>query len=156
MIKLKAGDKAPDFVLKDQEGKERSLKEFRGKKILLYFYPRDFTPGCTKEACGIRDNFNDFEKLDVVVLGVSTDSVESHKKFAEKYNLPFILLSDEEGEVAKKYGVWQKKKLAGREYYGVVRVSFLIDEQGKILKVYEKVKPEIHAKEILEDLESLN
>ncbi len=152
---LKIGDKAPDFVLKDQNGKERSLSEFKGRKVLLYFYPRDFTPGCTKEACGIRDNFEGFEKLDVVVLGVSTDSVESHKKFAQKHNLPFILLSDEKAEVTKKYGVWKKKKMTGKEFFGIARTSFLIDEEGKIIKIYEKVKPDVHAREVLEDLEKL-
>ena len=149
---IKIGKKAPDFLLKDQDGKERSLSEFKGKKILLYFYPRDFTPGCTKEACGIRDNFEGFEKLNVVVLGVSTDSIERHKKFAQKLNLPFILLSDEKAEVAKKYGVWVKKKRAGKEYFGIARTSFLIDEEGRIIKIYEKVKPDNHAKEVLEDL----
>lgn len=152
---VKIGEKAPDFVLKDQDGKERSLSEFKGKKVLLYFYPRDFTPGCTKEACGIRDNFEGFRKLDVVVLGVSTDSVDRHKRFAQKHNLPFILLSDEKAELSKKYGVWRKKKLAGREYFGIARTSFLIDEEGKIIKIYEKVKPEIHAREVLEDLKKL-
>ena len=154
-MNLKVGDPAPDFCLKDQKGVERCLSDFLGSLVLLYFYPRDFTPGCTKEACEIRDNFEGFKELDVVVLGVSTDSVESHRRFAQKHNLPFILLSDENAEAAKKYGVWQKKKFAGKEFWGVVRTSFLIDKQGNVLRVYEKVKPENHAREVLEDLKEL-
>ena len=119
---------------------------------MVYFYPKDDTPGCTKEACAIRDDIPRFDKLKVKVLGISVDSVKSHKKFAEKYKLPFTLLSDEKKEVVKKYGVWQKKKFMGREYMGTLRTSFLIDPAGKIAKIYESVKPEVHAEEVLKDL----
>ncbi len=144
--------KAPDFKLKDQEGKYHKLSTYKGKWVLVYFYPKDDTPGCTKEACLIRDNFPNFQKLGIVVLGISVDSVESHKKFAQKYNLPFTLLSDDKKEVVKKYNVWGKKKFMGREYEGTLRTSFLINPQGKIVKIYENVKPEIHAEEVLTDL----
>ena len=155
MVKeLKVGAKAPAFELPDQEGKIHSLKDCAGKWVLLYFYPKDDTPGCTKEACMIRDNFPEFKKLKVSVFGVSTDSVKSHGKFAEKYDLPFILLSDEKKELVEKYGVWQKKKFMGREYMGTLRTSFLIDPLQKIAKIYESVKPESHAEEVLKDLKS--
>ena len=153
-MKLKTGDAAPDFELDDQNGKVRRLSEFRGKKILLYFYPRDNTPGCTTEACQLRDNFPKFGKINAVVLGISTDSVESHKKFAQKYQLPFTLLADINKKVVKAYGVWQTKKFMGREFMGTVRTSFLIDERGKIVKIYEKVKPPVHAQEVLQDLKN--
>ncbi len=146
---------APAFSLLDQDGKKRSLKEFRGKWVLLYFYPKDDTPGCTKEACAIRDGFPFFEKLDTVVLGVSTDSVKSHKKFIEKYKLPFTLLSDESKEVVELYGVWGKKKFMGREYTGTFRKSLLIDPKGRIAKIYDEVKPAVHADEVLADLKAL-
>ncbi len=152
--KLKVGAKAPAFKLADQEGKVHSLKDYAGKWVLLYFYPKDDTPGCTKEACMIRDNFPEFKKLKVVVFGVSTDSVKSHGKFVEKYDLPFTLLSDEKKELVEKYGVWQKKKFMGREYMGTLRMSFLIDPSQKIAKIYESVKPDIHAEEVLNDLKS--
>ncbi len=155
MIKVKVNQKAPDFKLKDQDGKIHKLSDYKGKWVLTYFYPKDDTPGCTKEACMIRDNFPNFKKLDVVVLGISVDSVESHKKFAQKYNLPFILLSDEKKEVVKKYGVWSKKKFMGKVYEGTLRTSFLISPQGKIVKIYENVKPETHADEVLRDLKEL-
>lgn len=148
------GTEAPDFKLLDQNGKEHSLIDYRGKLVLLYFYPKDDTPGCTKEACAVRDNFREFGKLDAVVLGVSTDSVKSHKKFEEKYKLNFTLLSDENKEVVNKYGVWGKKKFMGREYTGTLRTSFLIDPDGKIAKVYENVKPAEHVEEVLNDLKS--
>lgn len=152
MIKLKINQKAPNFKLKDQDGNLRKLSDFRGKWVLVYFYPKDDTPGCTKEACQIRDNFQDFKKLKIVVLGISTDSVESHKKFATKYNLPFLLLSDEKKEVVKKYGVWGTKKFMGKTYQGTLRTSFLINPEGKIVKIYENVNPTIHAEEVLKDL----
>ncbi len=152
---LKIGQKAPGFTLPDQDGKEHSLSDYKGKRVLLYFYPKDDTPGCTIEACTIRDNFKDFKKMGLVVLGVSVDSVKSHKKFETKYKLPFILLSDEKKEVVKKYSVWGKKKFMGREYEGTNRISFLIGEDGKILKVYESVKPPEHASEVLADSEEL-
>ena len=153
---LNVGNKAPEFSLKDQEGKIHSLANYLGKWVLVYFYPKDMTPGCTKEACGVRDNFGAFEKLNAVVLGVSADSVESHKKFAEKYNLPFPLLADEEKKIVKDYGVWGPRKFMGKEFLGIHRMSFLIDPSGKIAKVYPKVKAEQHAQEVLEDLKALS
>ncbi len=152
---LKAGVKAPSFFLLDQQGKKHSLSQYRGKWVLLYFYPKDDTSGCTKEACAIRDEFPAFKKLSSVVLGVSIDAVSSHSKFADKYDLPFTLLADEKKEVVKKYNVWKKKSMYGREYMGTVRMSFLINPKGMIAKVYEKVKPEIHAEEVLADLKEL-
>lgn len=151
---LKVGDRAPDFELPDQNGKIVKLSSLLGKKVLIYFYPRDFTPGCTTEACLLRDNFPNFRKLNAVVLGISKDSVESHKKFAAKFNLPFTLLADVDHKVQEKYGVWQEKKFLGKTYMGTVRTSFLIDEKGKIIKIYEKVKPPIHAVEVLEELKT--
>lgn len=155
-MKLKINQKAPDFKLKDQDGKIHKLSDYKGKWVLIYFYPKDNTPGCTKQACEIRDNFFDFQNLDIVVLGISTDSVESHKKFKEKYKLPFTLLSDDKKEVVKKYGVWGKKKFLGKTFEGIIRTSFLINPQGKIEKIYENVKPEKHAKEVLEDFSKMN
>lgn len=144
--------KAPQFTLPDQKKDMHSLKDYAGKWVLIYFYPKDDTPGCTKEACAIRDNFPDFKKIKMVVLGISIDSVQSHAKFAEKYTLPFTLLADEKKEVVKKYGVWQKKKFMGREYMGTLRTSFLINPEGKIVKIYENVNPETHAEEVLKDI----
>lgn len=155
MAKLTVGKDAPGFTLPDQSGKDYTLSEYRGAWVLIYFYPKDNTPGCTKEACAIRDNFSAFGKLGAKVFGISGDSVASHKKFADKYKLPFVLLSDESKEVLNKYGVWQKKKLAGLEYMGIVRWSFLVDPKGKIAKIYENVKPESHAEQVLADLEEL-
>ena len=154
-MKLKVGQKAPDFELPDQDGKFHKLSDYRGQRVLLYFYPKDDTPGCTKEACAIRDSFPAFGKLKVKVFGVSVDSVKSHKKFSEKFNLPFAILADEKKETVKKYGVWGKKKFMGKEYYGTLRISFLIDLKGKIVKIYENVKPEIHAQEVLKDLSKI-
>ncbi|MDO8504087.1 MAG: thioredoxin-dependent thiol peroxidase [bacterium] len=151
-MQMKPGQEALDFTLPDQNGKLRTLSEYTGSWVLLYFYPKDDTPGCTKEACVIRDSFAEFKKTGVEVLGVSVDSIASHKKFEEKYGLPFILLADENKEVVKKYGVWAPKKFMGREYFGTHRTSFLINPKGKIAKVYKNVKPEVHAKEVLEDL----
>lgn len=151
-MKLKVGEKAADFSLSDQKGKKHKLSDYQGSWVFLYFYPRDFTPGCTKEACGIRDNFAQFRKAKVQVLGVSTDAVASHKKFAQKYNLPFTLLADEDKEVVRLYGVWQKKNFLGREFFGIKRTSFLIDPEGKISKIYPNVKPTVHAEQVLEDL----
>ncbi len=148
-------NKAPDFALPDQEGRKHKLSDYLGKWVLVYFYPKDDTPGCTKEACMIRDYFPDFSKLKVVVLGISVDSVKSHEKFAKKYKLPFTLLADENKEVVKQYGVWGKKKFMGRVSEGTLRASFLIDPQGNIFKAYKNVKPEIHAKEVLEDLKKV-
>ena len=154
MIKLKVGDKAPAFELPDQNGVARSLAEYKGKWILLYFYPKDDTPGCTKEACSIRDNFPNFKKLKAVVFGISANSVKSHKKFADKYELPFVILSDEDKKVVKKYNVWGKKKFMGREYMGIFRASFLIDPSGRIARIFEKVDPETHARDVLEELKN--
>jgi len=146
---------APDFVLPDQDGNQHSLSDYRGKWVLLYFYPKDDTSGCTKEACTIRDSFPDFGKSNAVVLGVSVDPPESHKKFSEKYRLPFTLLADVNKKVVRAYGVWQKKQYIGREYDGTVRSSFLIDPMGIVEKIYKNVKPEKHAAEVLEDLRTL-
>lgn len=147
-----AGTIAPDFTLADQDGEERTLSSYKGRWVLMYFYPKDDTPGCTKEACAIRDSFPAFDASKAAVLGISPDSVKSHKKFEEKYQLPFTLLADEDKAVANAYGVWGRKKFMGREYDGVFRTSFLIDPKGVIAKVYEGVKPEAHAAEVLADL----
>lgn len=155
MTTLTVGKVAPSFSLKDQDGKIHKLSAYKGKWVLLYFYPKDDTPGCTKEACAIRDSFPAFKKLDCVVFGVSTDAEKSHKKFEEKYKLPFTLLADTEKVLVQKYGVWAPKKFMGREFLGTLRVSFLINPEGKIAKTYEKVKPEVHAEEVLADLKAL-
>lgn len=154
-MKLKEGAVAPDFKTIDQDGKEQKLSDYAGQWVLLYFYPKDDTPGCTKEACAIRDMMPNFKKLKLQVFGVSTQNEKSHKKFAEKYDLPFTLLVDEDKKIVNKYGVWAKKKFMGREYMGTLRNSFLIDPKGKIAKIYEGVKPELHAEEVLEDLKKL-
>ena len=146
---LKAGQKAPDFTLPDSTGKLVSLSDFRGKTIVLYFYPRDNTPGCSRQAVAFRDLYEQYLKKDVAVIGISKDSQSSHQKFVEKYSLPFILLSDPERSAIEAYGVWQKKKLYGRINWGVVRTSFVIDGNGTIIKVYEKAKPDTNAMEIL-------
>lgn len=146
------GSKAPDFSLSDEAGQKHTLAQYSGQWVLLYFYPKDDTPGCTKEACALRDNLPAFKKLSCVVLGVSVDSEKSHAKFVKKYDLPFTLLADADKTVVEAYGVWGKKKFMGLEYIGTKRVSFLIDPQGKIAKVYEKVKPATHADEVLADL----
>ena len=151
MVKIKA----PDFSLPDQDGKVHKLSDYKGQWVLLYFYPKDDTSGCTLEACTITEEFANFQKLKAKVLGVSIDSVASHKKFAEKYNLPFTLLADVDKKVVEKYKVWAQKSMYGRKYMGTLRTSFLIDPQGKIAKVYEKVKPAEHAGEVLEDLREL-
>jgi peroxiredoxin Q/BCP len=151
----KEHSRAPDFTLRDQDGKEHMLSQYRGKWVLLYFYPKDDTPGCTIEACTIRDQFKDFADIGAVVLGVSTDTVASHKKFADKYGLPFTLLADEYKEVVGRYGVFGEKKFMGKTYMGTRRTSFLIDPKGNIAKVYEKVKPEIHAEEVIAELKKL-
>ena len=152
---LSPGNAAPGFSLADQNGNVHTLAQYTGKWVLVYFYPRDDTPGCTKEACALRDNFPEFEKLDIVVVGISTDSVKSHDKFAKKYELPFTLLADESKEVVESYGVWGPKKFMGREFLGTHRTSFLIDPDGKVAKVYEKVKPDAHAAHVLADLAEL-
>ncbi len=154
-MKLSPKKLAPNFTLPDQVGQVHKLSDQRGQWVLLYFYPKDDTPGCTTEACSLRDHLPRFKKMKAVVFGISADSVRSHAKFAEKYQLPFTLLADEDKEVVKAYGVWAKKKFMGREYIGILRTSFLIDPKGKIAKIYEKVKPETHAEEVLKDLETL-
>ncbi len=151
----KIGDKAPTFSLPDQDGVVRALKDYAGSWLLLYFYPKDDTPGCTIEACTIRDQFKDFKKIGAKVIGISTDSVKSHKKFAQAYELPFTLLADENKEMVGEYGVFGEKKFMGRTYMGVSRTSFLVDPKGTIAKVYEKVKPLTHAAEVIADLKEL-
>lgn len=155
-MELKFNQKAPDFSLPDQTGKIHKLSDYKGKWVLLYFYPKDDTPGCTKEACAMRDNLPKFGKSKAKVFGISVDSVASHKKFAEKYKLNFTLLADEDKKVVEKYGVWQEKSMYGRKYFGTVRDSFLINPDGKIAKIYRKVKPELHAQEVLTDLKELS
>lgn len=147
---LKQGSTAPAFKTKDANGETVSLKDLRGQKVVLYFYPKDDTPGCTKEACSFRDSFSQFKKKGIAVLGVSPDSEASHQKFVTKYKLPFTLLADTDRSIAEAYGVWGEKKFMGRTYMGVHRSTFLIDEKGKIRKIFEKVKPEEHASEVLE------
>ncbi len=147
---LKEGTTAPAFKTTDQNGETVSLKDLRGQKVVLYFYPKDDTPGCTKEACSFRDAFSRFKKQDIAVLGVSPDKEASHKKFVTKYKLPFTLLADTDHSIAEAYGVWGEKKFMGRTYLGVHRTTFLIDEKGKIKKIFDKVKPEDHASEVLE------
>jgi peroxiredoxin Q/BCP len=151
-ITLSEGDLAPDFCAQDQSGVEVSLSKLRGKPVLLYFYPKDNTPGCTKEACAFRDQFSVFEKKGVQIIGVSPDSVKSHEKFSTKLDLPFPLLADVDKEIVQAYGVWGEKKFMGRTYDGTFRASFLIDSKGKILKIWPKVKAELHPEEVLEFL----
>ena len=153
MAALKEGGKAPEFKLPASNGEDVQLKDFKGKKrVVLYFYPKDDTPGCTVEACGFRDKLKPIESKDTVVLGVSPDNVDSHNKFIEKFKLPFLLLSDEDKKVCKAYGVWVKKSMYGKEYMGVGRTTFVVGKDGKIEKIFEKVKPDGHNDEILEFL----
>ena len=149
---LEIGKIAPQFNLKDKEGNEVSLDSFRGKKVVLYFYPKDNTPGCTRQACAFAANYEAFRSRDIVVIGISKDSIASHQKFAQKYDLPFILLSDPDLEAIKAYGVWREKKLYGKLNFGVVRTTFIIDENGLIQAIMPKVKPDTNAREILEML----
>jgi peroxiredoxin Q/BCP len=149
----KEGTLAPNFTANDADGETVRLKDLRGEKVVLYFYPKDDTPGCTKEACSFRDAFTDFKKRGIKVFGVSPDSEASHQKFTAKYKLPFTLLADPGHAIADAYGVYGEKKFMGRTYLGVKRITFLIDEKGKIKKVFEKVKPEAHAQEVLEAFE---
>ncbi len=153
---LSAGISAPDFELLDDTNTPRKLSDFRGKNVILYFYPADDTPGCTKEACNFRDDYSAYEKADVVILGVSPDTVASHVKFKKKFQLPFPLLADIGHRVCDLYGVWGPKKLMGKEYEGVLRTTFLIDENGNILKVFEKVRPAEHSTELLSALGVVN
>ncbi len=146
---LKIGDKAPDFAGKDQDGKEIKLSQFKGDKLVLYFYPKDNTPGCTAEACDLRDNYDMFLAKGYKVVGVSKDSPKSHQNFIEKHNLPFPLISDTETQIQQAYGVWGLKKMMGREYYGTIRKTFVIDKEGIIEDIIEKVNTKAHAKQIL-------
>ena len=150
---LEKGMNAPDFTLSDKDGNAVSLSDFRGKKVVLYFYPKDNTPGCTRQACAFAASYDAFRENNIAVIGISRDSVASHVKFAEKYNLPFILLSDPERLAIEPYGVWQEKKLYGKVSMGVVRTTFIIDEKGRIEKIMPKVKPDTNAAEILTALQ---
>ena len=150
------GDKAPEIYLPANNGRKVSLKDFQGKNIVLYFYPKDDTPGCTVQACRFRDAIQKIEKTDTIVLGISPDSVASHNQFISKFNLPFILLSDEEKKTCRDYGVWVEKSMYGRKYMGVARTTFIINKEGKIVKIFDTVKPEGHEEEVLTVLKSLN
>jgi peroxiredoxin Q/BCP len=149
-LKLKEGDPAPGFTAGTSGGGTLSLNELKGKSVILYFYPKDDTSGCTKEACGFRDHFSEFRKKGAVILGVSTDSVKSHDKFVNKYKLPFTLLADEDKKIVEAYGVWGEKSFMGRKYKGTYRVTFLIGPDGRIKKIWPKVKPEEHPDEVLQ------
>jgi peroxiredoxin Q/BCP len=147
--KLKVGDKAPDFLIKNQDGKEYSLKDYSGKKVVLYFYPKDDTPGCTAESCNLRDNYSSLKKKGYEVIGVSVDNEKSHKKFAKKFDLPFNLLADTEKKMVNDYGVWGEKMLFGRKYMGIIRTTFIIDEKGKIEKIIDDVETGDHTAQVL-------
>lgn len=149
-MKIKVGDTAPVFESTDQDGKKVTLSDFKGKKVVLYFYPKDNTPGCTAEACNLRDNFSQFTSRGYEILGVSTDSEKSHQKFIEKYDLPFRLLADSDRTIHEKYGTWVEKSMYGKKYMGTARITFIIDEDGKIEKVIEKVNTKEHTSQILD------
>jgi peroxiredoxin Q/BCP len=149
------GKSAPAFTLDTDSGGTLSLKELKGRPVVLYFYPKDDTPGCTVEACEFRDAFPRFKGTKAVILGISPDSVKSHQKFKEKFGLPFTLLADPDHEIAEKYGVWQQKSMYGRTYMGIARTTFVIDKDGKVAKVFEKVKPKGHAEAVEEAIEAL-
>ncbi|MCL4509691.1 MAG: thioredoxin-dependent thiol peroxidase [Bacteroidetes bacterium] len=151
-VTLQVGDKAPDFSLKSDKEETVKLSSYKGKKVVLYFYPKDDTPGCTKEACSFRDGFSEIQRKGAIILGVSTDSVESHKKFKEKYHLNFQLLSDADKKVVNAYGVWKEKAMYGKKYMGIERTTFVIDENGEIKKAFPKVKVEGHYDEVLAEL----
>jgi thioredoxin-dependent peroxiredoxin len=146
---VREGENAPDFTLSSDAGEEVTLSSLRGRPVVLYFYPKDDTPGCTAQACGIRDAYGEFEQAGAIVLGVSPDSVKKHVKFKDKYDLPFTLLADPEHELAERYGVWNEKKYMGRSYMGVSRTTFVIGPDGTVVKVMEKVKPATHADDVL-------
>lgn len=150
---LEVNTKAPDFTLEDANGNKVSLSDFKGKKVVVYFYPKDNTPGCTRQACAFSNAYNTFNEKNIVIIGISKDSKESHSKFITKYNLPFILLSDESLEVIKAYDVWHEKNMYGKKTFGVVRTSYLIDEEGTIIQVLKKVKPDTNPEEVLKFLE---
>ena len=147
---LKEGDKAPDVALNDKDGRTVRLSDFRGKKTVVYFYPKDDTPGCTRQACAFRDAFDGFKRADIAVIGISKDSESSHRKFAEKYELPFVLLADPERSAIDAFGVWQEKTMYGKKTFGVARSTFVLDEEGTVIKVFEKANPDTNAAEILE------
>lgn len=149
MAKLKEGDKAPAFSSVNEKGEAVSLNDYKGKKLVLYFYPKDDTPGCTAEACDLRDNYHTFQKQGFDILGVSPDPVKKHQKFITKYKLPFSLLADEDHGIAESYGVWGEKMMFGKKYMGILRTTFIIDEKGKIAKVIEKVDTKEHSKQLL-------
>lgn len=149
---LKIGDKAPDFILKNEQNNDIALNDFKGKKVVLYFYPKDNTSGCTKEACSFRDVYDDVLDAGAVVIGISKDNAISHEKFKNKHQLPFFLLSDPDNSVIEAYGAWQEKKMYGKTYMGIVRSTYIIDENGIIIKVYPKVKPDQHGEEVLKML----
>ena len=151
-MKLSVGQSAPLFTLPDQSGRNRALKDFLGSWVFLYFYPKDDTPGCTTEACSIRDNYTEFTKKKVVVLGISFDTSKSHEKFITKYKLPFVLLADVDKKVIQDYDCWAQKEFMGREYMGTLRTSFLINPEGKIAKIYETVRPKDHIEDVLADI----
>lgn len=152
---LEAGDSAPLFTLKNQDGKDISLSDFKGKAVVLYFYPKDDTPGCTKESCNFRDEFPEFGKMNAEIIGISADSVKSHKKFADKFNLPFNILSDESRSVIEKYGVWKEKNMYGKKYMGIERTTFIINPSGKISRIFRKVQVDGHNNEVMEALKEL-
>jgi peroxiredoxin Q/BCP len=149
---LEVGDKAPDFSGVDENGKKITLKDLKGKKVVLYFYPKDMTTGCTEEACDFRDSYSRLKRKDVVLLGVSPDSEKSHLKFKDKYDLPFPLIADTEKTISNAYGVWQEKSMYGRKYMGIVRSTFIIDEKGKLIAIFPKVKVKGHVDEVLKVL----
>jgi len=154
-MSIAVGDNAPDFTLPDQDGNTHTLSDYKGGPVVLYFYPKDHTSGCTKEACGFRDDYSAYQEADVTILGVSPDSSTTHTNFIAKHDLPFTLLADTEREVLKLYAAWGLKKMYGREYEGVLRTTYLIGADGKIAKIYQKVKPAAHSAQILADLEQL-
>jgi peroxiredoxin Q/BCP len=149
------GEQAPDFTLPDQNGEKHSLSDYLGKWVVIFFYPKDDTPGCTKEACNFRDNYAELQAINAEILGISTDPVESHKLFEEKYELPFTLLADANHDVVNSYGVWRKTEYKGREYEGTFRISYLIDPEGNFAKIYEEVKAAQHGEDVLADLKEL-
>ncbi|MBI3601871.1 MAG: thioredoxin-dependent thiol peroxidase [Candidatus Omnitrophica bacterium] len=149
------GDQAPDFKLQANNGQAIALQDLKGKNVVIYFYPKDDTPGCTVEACGFRDSFKEIEKLKAVVLGVSPNNAASHEKFIKKFNLPFTLLADTDKKMCQDYGVWVEKSMYGKKYMGVARTTFVIDKDGKVAKIFEKVKPEGHHQEVIETLKAI-
>ncbi|MBZ9687843.1 thioredoxin-dependent thiol peroxidase [Clostridium estertheticum] len=151
---LKEGDKAPGFTLNNEENQDIRLSDFKGKKVVIYFYPKDDTPGCTKEACSFRDVYDDILDVGAVVIGISADNSSSHQKFKNKHTLPFYLLTDADHSVIESYGAWQEKKMFGKTYMGIARSTFIIDENGTIIKVYQKVKPDDHGEEVLKVLKN--